>query len=90
MANKIYIGNLNFRTTEESLSSIFSQYGEVTSVSIIKDRNTGLSKGFGFVEYADEASFDKAIQAMNGKELDGRRVRVSLAEDKPRRGPRQL
>lgn len=91
MAQKIYVGNMSYGTTEDTLSQIFSEYGEVLSVAIIKDRYTDQSKGFGFVEMADEAAAEQAIQTLNGSELDGRRVRVNPAEDKPRRQrPRQF
>ena len=87
MAQKIYVGNLSYNTTDDTLANAFSQYGEVTSAVIIKDRYTEQSKGFGFVEMSDPAAADEAIANLNGKELDGRRVRVNIAEDKPR-GPR--
>ena len=93
MAKKIYIGNLNYATTDDSLKSTFEQYGEVLSAVIIKDRDTAQSKGFGFVELADDAAADRAIE-----ELNGRRVRVNFAEERPQgdrprrsfnRGPRR-
>ncbi|AEE17137.1 RNA recognition motif domain-containing protein [Treponema brennaborense] len=84
MSKKIYVGNLNYRTTEDTLSSAFSQYGEIVSAVVIKDKFTEQSKGFGFIEMADDAAADAAIADMNGKEVDGRRVRVNIAEDKPR------
>lgn len=83
---KIYIGNLNFKTTEENLSEVFGTFGEVLSASIIKDKASGLSKGFGFVEMPEDDAAFKAIQSLNGKDIDGRKVRVSIAEDK---GPRR-
>lgn len=85
MSKKIYVGNLNYATTEDTLSSLFAQYGEVVSTAVIKDRNTQQSKGFGFVEMADDNAADAAIATLNGKEVDGRRVRVNVAEEKPRR-----
>ena len=85
MSKKIYVGNLNYATTEDSLKNAFSAFGEVLSTVIIKDRFTSQSKGFGFVEMADEAVADKAIADMNGKELEGRRIRVNVAEERPRR-----
>jgi RNA recognition motif-containing protein len=85
MSKKIYVGNLNYATTEDTLSSLFSQYGEVTSSVIIKDRYTEQSKGFGFIEMSDDQAADAAIATLNGKEVDGRRIRVNVAEDKPRR-----
>jgi RNA recognition motif-containing protein len=93
MSKKIYVGNLNYATTEDTLSSLFAQYGEVVSTVIIKDRYTQQSKGFGFVEMADDGAADAAIATLNGKEIDGRRARVNVAEDKPRtdhRGPRNF
>lgn len=85
MSKKIYVGNLNYATTEDTLSNLFAQYGEVVSATVIKDRNTQQSKGFGFIEMADENAADAAIATLNGKEVDGRRVRVNVAEEKPRK-----
>jgi RNA recognition motif-containing protein len=84
MSQKIYVGNLSYGTTEDTLSSTFSQYGEVLSSVIIKDRYTEQSKGFGFVEMTDADAANAAIATLNGKDIDGRRVRVNIAEDKPR------
>lgn len=93
MAKKIYVGNLSYSTTEETLRNQFSQFGEVVSVAIIMDKMTNRSKGFGFVEMADEAAAANAISTLNQKEIDGRKVRVNEAEDrKPRprfNGPRE-
>ena len=83
MSKKIYVGNLNYATTEDTLKNSFA-----SSAVIIKDRFTDQSKGFGFIEMADEAAADKAIADMNGKEIDGRRVRVNIAEERPPRRPR--
>ena len=85
MSQKIYVGNLNYATTDEGLTNCFSQFGEVLSSIVIKDRESGQSKGFGFVEFAEAQAADAAIEGMNGKELDGRRLRVNMAEEKPRR-----
>jgi RNA recognition motif-containing protein len=85
MANKIYVGNLNYDTQESDLRALFAAHGAVQSVSIITDRDTGRSKGFGFVEMADAAATQAAIAALNGKELDGRTLRVNMAMDRPRR-----
>jgi len=85
MAKKIYVGNLSYGTTEASLTTAFSQFGEVVSASIISDRYSGQSKGFGFVEMADEQAADAAVGALNNSDLDGRRLRVNEAIDKPRR-----
>ncbi len=82
MAKKIYLGNLNYITNEEMLKNTFSRFGEILSVNIIYDNDTSQSKGFAFIEFADDKSADKAILSFNGKELDGRKIRVSLAEQK--------
>ena len=82
MAKKIYIGNLSYSTTEDTLRNQFSQFGQVESVSIIMDKFTNKSKGFGFVEMTDEKEADDAIATLNQKEIDGRKVRVSVAEEK--------
>ena len=78
MTKKVYVGNLPFRTTEEDLASLFSQIGAVESVSIIVDRETGRSKGFGFVAMSAEDA-DKAIEQFNGYELSGRPLTVNEA-----------
>ena len=84
MAQKIYVGNMNYATTEDSLKNAFSQYGEVVSAVVIKDRYTEQSKGFGFVEMADDGAAEAAIAGLNGTEFEGRRIRVNKAEDRPR------
>jgi RNA recognition motif-containing protein len=94
MAKKIYVGNMNYATSEQSLRDLFVQYGEVSSVNIIIDRYTGQAKGFGFVEMANDDHADAAIAALNGTEFEGRSLRVNQAmerSDAPRResrGPR--
>ncbi|MBR5933906.1 MAG: RNA-binding protein [Treponema sp.] len=85
MAKKIYVGNLSYSTTDETLRNQFSQFGQVESVSIIMDRVTGKSKGFGFVEMTNERDADNAIATINQKEIDGRKVRVSVAEERKSR-----
>ena len=85
MAQKIYVGNLNYATTEEGLSNLFGAYGEVISVAVIKDKFSNRSKGFGFVEMADESAAQNAIAELNEKEFEGRRLRVNVAQEKPRR-----
>lgn len=82
---KLYIGNLSYSTTEETLRTAFSNYAEISSLEIMKDRFTQQSKGFGFVEIEDEVKAQRAIGGMNGKEIDGRRIRVSEAVEKPSR-----
>ena len=84
MAQKIYVGNLNYNTNEDTLRGLFEAHGEVVSVAVIKDRFTDQSKGFGFVEMSDEGAANNAINALNGQDVDGRQVRVSIAEDRPR------
>jgi RNA recognition motif-containing protein len=78
MAKKIYVGNLSFRTTEDDLAGLFQQVGPVETVSIITDRDTGRSKGFGFVTMGDEDA-EKAIAQFNGSELGGRSLTVNEA-----------
>jgi hypothetical protein len=85
MAQKIYVGNLNYATTEEGLANLFGAYGEVVSTAVIKDKFTNRSKGFGFVEMADESAAQNAIAELNEKEFEGRRLRVNVAQEKPRR-----
>ncbi len=84
MSKKLYVGNLSYQTTEDSLRRAFSAYGEIVSCSVIVDRYTNQSKGFGFVELADDGSAVTAIEEMNGQSLDGRQIRVNEANDKPR------
>jgi RNA recognition motif-containing protein len=76
---KIYVGGLPYRVTDEQLQGIFSPYGEVTSAKIITDRETGRSKGYGFIEMADEAAGKKAIEELHEAELEGRRLTVNEA-----------
>ena len=78
MSKKIYVGNLSFRTTEEELTTLFEQIGAVESVSIITDRDTGRSKGFGFVSMSDDDA-EKAIGQLNGKDFGGRALTVNEA-----------
>jgi RNA recognition motif-containing protein len=88
MAKKIYVGNMNYDTTEETLRQLFSAHGEVSSVSVVTDRYTGRAKGFGFVEMATDEAARAAITALNGQTVDGRQLRVNEANDRPReRGP---
>ena len=85
MTKKLYVGNLSYNTTEDSLRSVFSGFGTVESVKIIIDRETNNSKGFGFVEMSSEEEAKAAIAGTNGHEYDGRQLRVNEAIDKPRR-----
>lgn len=84
MSQKIYVGNMSYNTNNQNLADCFAAFGEVVSASVITDRYTGQSKGFGFVEMADEQAASAAIAALNGSDMNGRNIRVSIAEDKPR------
>jgi RNA recognition motif-containing protein len=75
----IYVGNLPWSITEESLKSLFTEYGSVDAARIITDRDSGRSKGFGFVEMNNDSEAQEAIEALNGKEVDGRALRVNEA-----------
>jgi RNA recognition motif-containing protein len=82
MDNKLYVGNLPFSTTEEDLRSMFSQAGTVVSVSLIKDRDTGRSRGFAFVELSTQAEAEKAVSLFNNTPLENRSLKVNLARPK--------
>jgi RNA recognition motif-containing protein len=84
---KIYVGNLPFSATEDQVRALFAEHGTVESIALPTDRETGRPRGFGFVEMS-QADASRAIQAVNGKELDGRALRVNEAQDKPRGGGR--
>jgi RNA recognition motif-containing protein len=88
MATKLYVGNLSFKTTGDDLRNYFAQAGTVESASIIEDRETGRSRGFGFVEMATAEDAAAAIEQFNGKELDGRSLTVNEAKPKTDRGGR--
>ncbi len=84
----LFVGSLAYATTDDSLREFFEQIGEIERASVATDRETGRSRGFGFVTFVDEANNQKAIDQLNGKELDGRAITVNAArprEDKPRR-----
>jgi RNA recognition motif-containing protein len=82
----IFVGNLSFGTTEDAIRTMFEAYGTVERVNLITDRDTGQARGFGFVEMSVNADADKAIAALNGRELDGRALNVNEARPKPDRG----
>jgi cold-inducible RNA-binding protein len=86
METKLYVGNLTYSTTEADLQTMFEQSGVVKSVQIIKDRDTGQSKGFGFVEMTTQEEAQNAIKALSGKEIDGRALTVNLARPREERG----
>ena len=81
--NKLYVGNFPFTVDESQLREIFSQYGEISELALITDRDTGRPKGFGFITFATQQSAEKALE-QNGKDLGGRALRVNIAMDKPR------
>lgn len=84
----IFIAGLSFKVNDADLSNLFEEYGEISSAKVITDRQTGRSKGYGFVEMEDEAAANKAIEELNGAEYDGRTIAVSEArprEERPRR-----
>ena len=80
---KIYVGNLSYNTGEDGLRELFESYGEIVSVNVVSDRNTGQSRGFGFVEMANKEDGQKAIDELANKELDGRNLNVN--EARPRK-----
>lgn len=86
----IYVGNLSYEMTDDDLLEAFAPFGEVISAKIINDRETGRSKGFGFVEMADKNQGEAAIEQLNGQDLKGRPLKVNEARPRPPRGPRQF
>lgn len=86
MDTKLYVGNLSYSVTEDELRELFAQAGTVTSVAVIKDRDTGQSKGFAFVEFGAQADAQKAISRFNGQKLGERTLTVNLARPKEERG----
>jgi len=84
---KLYVGNLSFQTTEEDLRTLFSQAGTVASVALIKDRDSGRSKGFAFVEMSTQSEAEAAIKMFNGSTFDSRVLKVNLARPREERGP---
>jgi cold-inducible RNA-binding protein len=85
METKLYVGNLSFETSESDLQTMFAQSGVIKSVQIIKDRDTGRSKGFGFVEMTTQEEAQNAIKALNGKEVSGRALTINLAKPREER-----
>lgn len=82
----IYVGNLPYNVTDDDLSALFAEYGEVTRATVIQDRELNRSKGFGFVEMSDDAAGKSAIEALNGNDMGGRRLRVDEAQPRQGRG----
>lgn len=85
--NKLYVGNFPYTVDEDQLRDIFSQYGDIDDIALIKDRETGRPKGFGFVTFASQQAAEKALE-QNGKDLGGRPLKVNMATEKPARGGR--
>ena len=79
MGSKLYVGNLSFDTTDQELEQSFSEHGEIVSATVVRDRDTDRSRGFGFVEFSQNADAQKAKEAMNGKEFNGRALKVDEA-----------
>jgi RNA recognition motif-containing protein len=88
MTVSIYVGNLSFSTDPTDLQTLFGNYGEVISANVISDRETGQSRGFGFVEMASESEANTAISALNGAECNGRNLKVNLSQPKPQKPQR--
>ena len=82
MGNKLYVGNLPFTATDVGLQTLFEEHGAVESAKVITDRETGRSRGFGFVEFQNESDAQDAQQALNGYDLDGRNLRVNEAQQR--------
>ncbi|OFV97795.1 MAG: RNA-binding protein [Acidobacteria bacterium RIFCSPLOWO2_12_FULL_54_10] len=82
----LFVGNISFQTTESDLTSLFDPFGEITRIQIVTDRDTGRSRGFAFVEMTNDEDAAKAIEALNGKELDGRALNVNEARPKTDHG----
>jgi len=84
--NKLFVGNLSFKTSQQVLQDLFAEFGEVVSVSIPLDRDTGKPRGFAFVEMSNQASAEAAIKGLNGREVDGRQIAVNVSTPKPKTG----
>ena len=89
MSNKIFVGGLSWNTNNDGLHEAFERFGAVTEAKVITDRETGRSRGFGFVTFEENDSAQKAISEMDGTELDGRSIKVSEAQEKSRGGGRR-
>ncbi|MBN4049458.1 RNA-binding protein [bacterium AH-315-N03] len=89
MSNKLFVGSLSWNTDDHGLQAAFERFGEITDSKVISDRETGRSRGFGFVTFADPNAAQKAIQEMNGAELDGRTLNVDLAQERSGGGGRR-
>lgn len=88
MSNKLFVGSLSWNTDDHGLEQAFARYGEVTDAKVITDRDSGRSRGFGFVTFADPSCAQRAMEEMNGSELDGRNLNVDIAQERGGRGGR--
>ncbi|MEO8650225.1 MAG: RNA-binding protein [Acidobacteriota bacterium] len=86
MSMKLYVGNLSFNTSNSELEELFGQIGTVETATVVEDRDTGRSRGFGFVEMANKEDAERAIEELNGKEVDGRELKVNEAKPRENRG----
>jgi cold-inducible RNA-binding protein len=84
MGKKLFVGSLSWNTDDHSLREAFSPFGEIVEATVITDRDSGRSRGFGFVTFADDEGADKAMSALNNTELDGRTIRVDVAQERSR------
>lgn len=89
MAKKLYVGNLSWSTTNDDLAQMFGQHGAVTSANVLTDKMTGRSRGFGFVEMENDAEADAAVAALNGQDMQGRKIVVNEARPMEDRPPRR-
>jgi len=89
MSANLYVGNLSYDTNEDTLRTLFAEFGEIESVNVITDRYTGRPRGFGFVEMATDEAAEAAINGLNGKSVDGREIKVDKAKPRADRGQRQ-
>jgi len=89
MMSNLYVGNLSYDTTENTLRTLFAEYGEVESVNLVTDRYSGRSRGFAFVEMSTEQAAQAAMSGLNGKQVDDREIKVDQAKPKPQRERRQ-
>ncbi|MBN1137310.1 MAG: RNA-binding protein [Anaerolineae bacterium] len=89
MDKKLYVGNLSYNTTDEKLRSLFAEYGEIESINVITDRETGRPRGFAFVEMATQQAAEASISGLDGKMVDDRQIKVNKANPQPDRNRRQ-
>lgn len=89
MAKKLFVGGLNWKTADDALRNAFERFGEITEAKVITDRETGRSRGFGFVSFVDDQAADTAINEMNGTQLEGRTIQVNEAQQRSFGGPRK-